>query len=168
MANHTKNKPSTKDRYANLVAKLEESGQLAIEEAKVEMAERIYLAMGDAGISQAEFANRLGVSRSYITQLLDGEANFTIETLVKIGIALGRKLILPDYIRAQAQERAQYKEEEIEEIEELEWTVPVTRDALYNQTPPKTQFVPGIDLRLDTVRLDTDRVKDNEQLPSAA
>lgn len=40
------------------------------------------------GITKAELARRLGVSRAYVTQLLGGKPNMTLTTLAKIAIAL--------------------------------------------------------------------------------
>lgn len=56
--------------------------------AKFELSEQIFQAMENKGISEAELSRRLNVSRAYINKVLQGDTNFTIETLVKIGIAL--------------------------------------------------------------------------------
>lgn len=45
--------------------------------------------MHEKGISRADLANRLGVSRAHVTQLLRGETNFTIESMVNLSIAVG-------------------------------------------------------------------------------
>jgi plasmid maintenance system antidote protein VapI len=45
--------------------------------------------MEEQGVSRAELARRLGTSRAYITKLLDGNANFTLETMTKVAMALG-------------------------------------------------------------------------------
>lgn len=45
------------------------------------------MAMQD--ISRAELARRIGTSPAYVTKLFSGSANFTVETMVKIGAALG-------------------------------------------------------------------------------
>ena len=47
--------------------------------------------MHDAGITRAELANRLGKSRGWVTQLLDGEANKTIRTVADAFAVLGHE-----------------------------------------------------------------------------
>lgn len=44
--------------------------------------------MNQQGVSNAELARRLGKSRAYVTKLLRGTTNFTLESLVRIGRAL--------------------------------------------------------------------------------
>jgi transcriptional regulator with XRE-family HTH domain len=48
--------------------------------------------MGEQNISRAELAKRLGTSRAYVTQILRTNFNPTIETVVKIAIALDANL----------------------------------------------------------------------------
>lgn len=47
--------------------------------------------MTEAGVSRSELANRLGKSKGYITQLLDGRANMTLRTVSDVFVALGRQ-----------------------------------------------------------------------------
>lgn len=54
-----------------------------------EFNEDICMLMEKQGVSRAELARRLGTSRAYITKLLDGNANFTLETMTKVAMALG-------------------------------------------------------------------------------
>jgi transcriptional regulator with XRE-family HTH domain len=56
--------------------------------AKLEISEQVFQIMENKGISEAELARRLKVSRAYVNKILQGSTNFTIESLVKIGIAL--------------------------------------------------------------------------------
>jgi len=46
------------------------------------------------GVSRAELARRMGVSRAYVTKLLNGNANITLETLAKFSLALNANLHL--------------------------------------------------------------------------
>lgn len=48
------------------------------------------------GVTRSQFAERLGKSRSYVTQLLDGEANMTLRTLSDSFLVLGRALHIAD------------------------------------------------------------------------
>ncbi len=47
-----------------------------------------------AGISRADLARRIGVSRAYISQSLEGKNNMTIAEMVKLGDALGAELAI--------------------------------------------------------------------------
>jgi transcriptional regulator with XRE-family HTH domain len=47
--------------------------------------------MNETGVSRSELAERLGKSRGYITQLLDGRANMTLRTVSDVFVALGRQ-----------------------------------------------------------------------------
>jgi transcriptional regulator with XRE-family HTH domain len=44
--------------------------------------------MKEQKISRAELARRMGTSRAYITKLLSGDANFTLQTMVKLALAV--------------------------------------------------------------------------------
>lgn len=57
--------------------------------AILEVAEEIYTAMQRAGVSRAELARRLGTSPAYVTKILRGSANFTLESLARLAHALG-------------------------------------------------------------------------------
>jgi len=76
------------ERFAKLGENLKKDGRLQVDEAKLELSEQIFQAMENKGVSEAELSRRLGVSRAYVNKVLQGDTNFTIETLVKIGIAL--------------------------------------------------------------------------------
>lgn len=54
-----------------------------------EFTEDVCRLMERQGVSRAELARRLGTSRAYVTKLLDGNANFTLETMTKVAMALG-------------------------------------------------------------------------------
>jgi plasmid maintenance system antidote protein VapI len=45
--------------------------------------------MAKENINKAELAQRLGCSKSYVTQVLNGRANLTLRTLADLGWALG-------------------------------------------------------------------------------
>lgn len=57
-----------------------------------EFVEGIHRLMEERGVSRAELARRLGTSRAYVTKLLGGNANFTLETMTKVAMALGAKV----------------------------------------------------------------------------
>jgi len=88
----TKNKSNPKKQFTDLLAKYEQDADYVLGGLKVEMSEKIYSAMETRGVSQAELARRLGKSRAYITKILQGNVNFTLETLSKISQALDCEL----------------------------------------------------------------------------
>jgi transcriptional regulator with XRE-family HTH domain len=84
----SKKKLTAAEWFTEFGKKLEQDGSLQIDAAKLELSEQIFQLMESKGMSEAEFARRLKVSRAYVNKILQGSTNFTIETLVKIGIAL--------------------------------------------------------------------------------
>ena len=58
------------------------------EAASVSFTEDLLNLMGD-GVSQAELARRVGVSRGYISRVFRGVENLTLETMTKLAIAVG-------------------------------------------------------------------------------
>jgi len=60
-----------------------------LERATIDFTERICARLEELNITQRELADRMGVSRSQITNLLRGEyKNFTFETAIRIACAL--------------------------------------------------------------------------------
>lgn len=59
---------------------------------KADVARQILTQMKRQGIRQIDLAERLETSRIYISQILQGKTNFTIESLVKISSALDLEL----------------------------------------------------------------------------
>lgn len=83
---------TTAKRFADLLQSAEQSDRFRIDGLKVEISEQIYQAMNQQGISNADLARRLGKSRAYVTKLLRGTTNFTLESLVRIGRALSHEV----------------------------------------------------------------------------
>lgn len=68
------------------------NGKLAEEERLIaEVTEAIWAAMEDAGCSKTELAQRLGASKGYVSQVLNGSRNMTLRTLADICHALKLK-----------------------------------------------------------------------------
>jgi transcriptional regulator with XRE-family HTH domain len=59
------------------------------ERAILSVTEEIFVAMEKRGMQRSELARRLGTSPAYVTKILRGEANFTLESLARIALALG-------------------------------------------------------------------------------
>jgi plasmid maintenance system antidote protein VapI len=62
------------------------------ERAKYEATELVCDAMSRFGITRTELAKRLGKTKGYVSQLLDGERNMTIDTISDVFWAIGRSL----------------------------------------------------------------------------
>ena len=59
---------------------------------KLMIVEDLLRLMKEQGINRTELAKRMGVPNSRITAMLKGTNNFTIETLVRAGRAIGAEL----------------------------------------------------------------------------
>ena len=59
------------------------------EELILEATERLASVMAEKEISKAELARRIGKSKSYVTQCLNGSSNLTLRTLADLFGALG-------------------------------------------------------------------------------
>jgi transcriptional regulator with XRE-family HTH domain len=76
---------------AQMAAEITDSELYDIESARFLISAAIAALMHAQGINKAALAARLGTSRAYVTKMLQGNGNFTIETLVKIARALKMK-----------------------------------------------------------------------------
>lgn len=75
-------------RYRKFFGDVEESVGYWSDEPVTEFIEDVCRLMEEKKVSRAELARRLGTSRAYVTKLLDGNANFTLATMVKVAMAL--------------------------------------------------------------------------------
>ena len=57
------------------------------------IAMRVLDEMENKGLTQKEFAQRVGCSQQYISRILKGKENLSIETISKIEAALGVSII---------------------------------------------------------------------------
>ena len=60
--------------------------------AKLDFSVTVSDCISDQKTNKTDFAQKVGVSKQYITKILGGNANFTIESMAKIAFALGKKL----------------------------------------------------------------------------
>lgn len=70
------------------------AGDLDVEGAKLDFAIALSRQMERAGLSKADVAKRLGVSKPLVTRILRGDSNLTIETMVRAALAVGARLHL--------------------------------------------------------------------------
>jgi transcriptional regulator with XRE-family HTH domain len=89
-----KEKMTGAEWFQDLGERLKADGRLQIDQAKLELSEQVFQLMQDQGVTEAELARRLGASRAYVNKVLQGDTNFTIESLVKLGLALNCDLKL--------------------------------------------------------------------------
>ncbi|MES1241403.1 MAG: helix-turn-helix transcriptional regulator [Acidobacteriota bacterium] len=79
----------TIEQFNRMAAEARKSVGYWAEMPIVEFTEDICRLMDEQGVSRAELARRLGTSRAYITKLLGGDANFTLQTMTRVAMALG-------------------------------------------------------------------------------
>jgi len=77
------------ERYRKGLEKARSSVDYWVDGPITEFAEDIWRLMEEQKVSRAELARRLGTSRAYVTKLLGGNANFTLQTMTKVAMALG-------------------------------------------------------------------------------
>lgn len=82
------------DLWQGMVERSETSIHYWMHGPIVELTEDLSRRMKEQKISRAELARRMGTSRAYITKLLSGDANFTLQTMVKLALAVGGVLHL--------------------------------------------------------------------------
>jgi len=82
------------ERYRDRVRSIEDDPAFLTEGVKAAFAEELCRLMEEAGVSRTQLAERIGVSRAYITRILRTDYNLTAETMVKLALALGARVSL--------------------------------------------------------------------------
>ncbi len=62
------------------------------DELLLDVTEQLYVRMTELGLRPTDLAERLGVSRAYVSQLLNGRPNMTMRTLVGVAHVLGQRV----------------------------------------------------------------------------
>jgi len=78
---------------ADLYAWAEQRNDYWVEGVKIDFAEQMLAQMEELGISRTELARRLGTSPAYVTKILRGSTNFTLESMVSIARVLDCELL---------------------------------------------------------------------------
>jgi transcriptional regulator with XRE-family HTH domain len=60
------------------------------EQAQNELYRQVIEYMETEGINQTQLAEKLGVSKGYISQVLKGEFNYTLKKLIELSMAVGK------------------------------------------------------------------------------
>ena len=68
--------------------KLARDPEFVAERLALTLAEDILRVMKDKKVSRSELARRMGVSRAYVTRMLDAPPNLTLLTISKVALAL--------------------------------------------------------------------------------
>lgn len=79
----------TAKSFTRLIREAERDPAYWAERAILRVTEEICQAMDQRGITRAELSRRLDASPPYVTKILRGDANLTVESLARIALALG-------------------------------------------------------------------------------
>lgn len=82
---------NAKDRISKELEEYQNDPAFELEVLLLEVNRQISSLMDDCGVRKSELAQRLGVSRAFVTKVLRGESNITLQTLVRIANALEAK-----------------------------------------------------------------------------
>ena len=74
--------------WQNLTDEVQETTAYKVESISLDIAVQVYQRMKAVGLNQTQLAEKLHVSKSYISQILKGKRNMTLESLVKLAEAL--------------------------------------------------------------------------------
>ena len=83
-----KSRPMTTS-FQELIHVIHESETYDVEVLRDNVSDQILFWMQRTGVTKSELAQRLGKTRSYVTKILQGNTNFTLESLVQIARVLG-------------------------------------------------------------------------------
>jgi len=82
------NRIERSELFNTLFSEAEERNEFHAAGVKIEIAEQIFRMMEKRNMTQADLARKLGKNRAYVSKILKGNTNFTIETLVLIARSL--------------------------------------------------------------------------------
>jgi transcriptional regulator with XRE-family HTH domain len=80
--------------FAARLEELKRKWSFALERTLLEITEEIAQQLLKQNITRADLAKKLGVSRSYVTQLVKGKPNLQLNTLFKVAYALGLRPLI--------------------------------------------------------------------------
>jgi transcriptional regulator with XRE-family HTH domain len=78
--------------FTDLLEEAKTGGAYWVDKVSLEFTEDLCERMDRQGMSRADLARQIGVSRGYITKVLRGSGNVTLETMVKLARAVGGEL----------------------------------------------------------------------------
>lgn len=80
--------------FAELMARLETTAEGQAANATVGFLVQVNLRMQALGMSNATLAQRMGTSRAYVTRLFRGSANLSVQSMVKMAMAVDAQVQL--------------------------------------------------------------------------
>lgn len=83
-----------------LLAAARKSLQYDVQGAILDFTEGIARRMKAANVTKTDLAHRLNCSQAFVTKILRGQNNFTLETMVKIARALGSEVKIEIQVKA--------------------------------------------------------------------
>lgn len=83
---------TTRGSLQRAIASYEGDAEFEFEELLLDINEQIVAQLQQSGMRRSELADKLGVSRAFVTKLLSGEENVTLKTLIRVANALGTKV----------------------------------------------------------------------------
>lgn len=78
--------------YAEFAKRASESVEYWSELAMLEFVGELTLRMERLGMKKSDLAARIGTSPAYVTKVIHGDANFTLETMTKLAMAVGARV----------------------------------------------------------------------------
>lgn len=78
--------------FKDYLEKFEDDVEFITEKVIIEFTEKIVDRMEKLNLSRTELAKKLGVSKAFITKILNGNPNLTVKTMVSLAKALECKL----------------------------------------------------------------------------
>ena len=85
--------------FAEIYESMKDTLEYQTEELSLAFTESVLLRMERLNdMSGTVLADRMGVSKAYVSKLLKGKSNFTLETLVKLARALGCRIEPPQLL----------------------------------------------------------------------
>jgi transcriptional regulator with XRE-family HTH domain len=77
------------DWFNAKLTKLKRDPEYVAEALALDIVEQVLLHMEEQGITRSQLAERMKVSRPYITQVFDTPPNMTLETVARVALAVG-------------------------------------------------------------------------------
>jgi transcriptional regulator with XRE-family HTH domain len=79
-------------KYGRLVSRLVQSVDYWAQAAMRRFVSDIDRRLIEQNLSRTQFAEKLGTTPAYVTKVMRGDVNFTLETMTKLALAVGGKL----------------------------------------------------------------------------
>jgi transcriptional regulator with XRE-family HTH domain len=83
---------SAEEWFRELIEQGENDPESLTDELLLDVSEQFYTRMSELGLRPMDLAETLGVSRAYVSQLLNGKPNMTMRTLTRVANALHQQV----------------------------------------------------------------------------